>query len=108
MIIIGINKTISTSKIKKIIVIRKNRSEKGNRDELLGSKPHSKGDDFSRSTIVFFDNIEAIIIVIIEIHKIIIDIVIKDNIIYINLFNPYDWKSYILYILYKFIYLINK
>ncbi|KAF8480536.1 hypothetical protein F5888DRAFT_1787188 [Russula emetica] len=47
--IIGISKTISTSKIKKIIVIKKNRKEKGIRDDLLGSNPHSKGEHFSRS-----------------------------------------------------------
>lgn len=47
--IIGNNKTISTSKIKKIIVIKKNRKEKGRRDELFGSNPHSKGEFFSRS-----------------------------------------------------------
>jgi hypothetical protein len=40
---------ISTSKIKKIIVIKKNFNEKGNRDEDIGSNPHSKGELFSRS-----------------------------------------------------------
>jgi hypothetical protein len=40
---------ISTSKIKKIIAIKKNRRENGKRDELKGSNPHSKGDIFSRS-----------------------------------------------------------
>ena len=45
----GITKTISISKIIKIIPSRKNRSENGRRAELLGSKPHSKGDVFSRS-----------------------------------------------------------
>jgi hypothetical protein len=39
---------ISTSKIKKITVIRKNRIEKGRRDGKAASKPHSKGDGFSR------------------------------------------------------------
>lgn len=42
-------RAISTSKIKKIIAIKKNRKEKGNRDEFKGSNPHSKGDIFSRS-----------------------------------------------------------
>lgn len=37
----GSNKVISTSKIKKITAIRKNRSEKGRRADLLGSNPHS-------------------------------------------------------------------
>lgn len=39
--IIGSNRVISTSKIKKITAIRKNRKEKGNRAEFLGSNPHS-------------------------------------------------------------------
>lgn len=47
--IIGNIRAISTSKIKKIIAIKKNRKEKGNRDEFSGSNPHSKGDIFSRS-----------------------------------------------------------
>ena len=43
--------TISTSKIKKTIVIRKNRKEKGTRTDEFKSKPHSKGVDFSRSAV---------------------------------------------------------
>lgn len=46
-IIIGKINTISTSKIKKIIVIKKNRIDKGNRDLLIGSNPHSNGVNFS-------------------------------------------------------------
>lgn len=49
IIIIGKIKAISTSKIKKIIVIKKNCKEKGRRDEEKGSNPHSKGEFFSRS-----------------------------------------------------------
>jgi len=41
-------KTISISKTKKITARRKNRVEKGIRAEFLGSKPHSKGELFSR------------------------------------------------------------
>lgn len=40
--------TISTSKIRKRIVTRKNRREKGIRALLRGSNPHSKGVSFSR------------------------------------------------------------
>lgn len=43
------------SKIKKMIAIRKNRIENGIRDEFLGSKPHSKGEVFSRSRMVFLE-----------------------------------------------------
>lgn len=59
IIIIGKIKAISTSKIKKIMAIKKNRRENGRREELLGSKPHSNGEHFSRSVIDFFDNREA-------------------------------------------------
>jgi hypothetical protein len=82
IIIIGKINAISTSKIKKIIVIKKNRIEKGNREEFIGSNPHSKGDVFSRSFIVFFDNKEAKIITIIAIIITIIDIIYKVIIIY--------------------------
>jgi hypothetical protein len=51
MIVIGKRSAISTSKIRKITAIRKNRNENGNRAELFGSNPHSKGEDFSRSSI---------------------------------------------------------
>lgn len=47
--IIGKIKAISTSKIKKITVIKKKCKEKGIRADDLGSNPHSNGDDFSRS-----------------------------------------------------------
>lgn len=46
-------KAISMSKIKKIKVVIKKRSEKGLRAFLKGEKPHSKGVIFSRSLIDF-------------------------------------------------------
>ncbi len=80
--IIGRIKAISTSKIKKIIVIRKNRSENGSREDDFGSNPHSNGDAFSRSTRVFFERIEANSITTTEIN-IIIELIVKiDKIIY--------------------------
>jgi hypothetical protein len=96
IIIIGKISAISTSKIKKIIVIRKNRIEKGNREEFIGSNPHSKGEVFSRSFIVFLERSEAKVITTIEIIKMINDIKYKVIIIYTKNFSPYDWKSYIL------------
>lgn len=45
-------RAISISKTRKITARRKNRSEKGIRAELFGSNPHSKGEDFSRSTVL--------------------------------------------------------
>lgn len=65
----GINNVISISKIKKIIAIKKNCIEKGNRGDEDGSNPHSKGEFFSRSKIVFFDNSVANNITINEIKK---------------------------------------
>lgn len=47
---IGIRRTISMSKTMKIIASRKNRVENGIRAVLLGSNPHSNGEDFSRSS----------------------------------------------------------
>jgi len=51
----GRSSVISTSKIKKMTATKKNRREKGRRADLLGSKPHSKGEIFSRSREVFFE-----------------------------------------------------
>ena len=45
----GTNRTISISNTIKIIANKKNRIENGIRALWLGSNPHSKGDDFSRS-----------------------------------------------------------
>jgi hypothetical protein len=97
IITIGKIKAISTSKIRKIIAIIKNRIEKGRREELDGSNPHSKGDLFSRSIKAFFDKRDANNITIIEINKTIYAIIITEKIIYTKyLFSPFDWKSNIL------------
>lgn len=97
--IIGRINVISTSKIKKIIAMRKNRRENGNREDDLGSNPHSNGEHFSRSINDFLDKMVEIFIIIIEIVRIKEDIIII-IIIYTNN-RPYDWKSNILFILYK-------
>lgn len=47
---IGRIKATSISNTKKITTTIKNFKQKGNREILLGSKPHSKGEDFSLST----------------------------------------------------------
>lgn len=99
---IGKIRAISTSKIKKITVIKKKCNENGIRAEDLGSNPHSNGDDFSRSENDFFDSIIANIIIILAINIINKKIFIINMIIYIKLsFKPFDWKSNILNILYK-------
>lgn len=83
LIISGINRVISTSKIKKITAIKKNCNEKGNRDLVFGSNPHSNGLLFSRSLKVFFDNSDAMIIIT-RTKVIIVNPIIIINIIYTN------------------------
>lgn len=55
LIIDGKIKTISTSKIRKIIVIKKNCIENGAREEHFWSNPHSNEESFSRSNKDFFE-----------------------------------------------------
>lgn len=83
--IIGKINAISTSKIRKITVIKKKCNEKGMRADDLGSNPHSKGEHFSRSKCDFFDKIIDKNIIIFE--RIMMIIVIKKIkiIIYIKL-----------------------
>lgn len=67
----GIIKAISTSKIKKIIVIRKKCNENGKREEDFWSNPHSKAEIFSRSKLFFLEIIIHNIIIIFAIIKMI-------------------------------------
>ena len=91
----GKSSVISTSKIKKITAIKKKRREKGKRADPLGSNPHSKGEFFSRSIIVFLAKIDdnsITTVLIIKINK-----VEKDaKIIIFSEVRPTDWKSVIL------------
>jgi hypothetical protein len=52
---IGNSSAISTSKIIKITTIKKNRDENGSGAEFFGSNPHSNGELFSRSSLIFFE-----------------------------------------------------
>lgn len=79
-------RAISTSKIKKIIAIKKKRIEKGKRDEFIGLNPHSKGESFSRSINFFLPKIVDSIITIKAIIKIIHAVINKFKIIYIKIF----------------------
>lgn len=99
--IVGKIRAISTSKIKKIIAIKKNRKEKGKRAEFIGSNPHSKGEDFSRSITAFLDKTEAKPITTLLIIKITVPIIKTKKITYTKIFRPHNWKSCILFILYK-------
>jgi hypothetical protein len=58
----GRSRAISTSEIRKITAMRKNRNENGNRADLFGSKPHSNGDLFLSLQYFFFDNSDVNII----------------------------------------------
>jgi hypothetical protein len=98
----GNNRVISTSKIKKIIAIKKKCNEKGRRADDFGSKPHSKGDLFSRSIKDFFETKFTIIININIKNLRKIEIEIKIIIIY-TINRSFDWKSNIIFILYKYL-----
>ena len=93
---------ISTSKIIKIIVTIKKCKEKGIRADDLGSNPHSNGEDFSRSLLVFFDKINEIFITMKLTVKIAEDTINVIKITYIKIFKLFNWKLNILFILYKF------
>lgn len=90
--IIGIKSVISTSKIKKINLIRKKWILKGGRLLEIGSNPHSKGDIFSRSWNVFLDMKKFMNIKIIEIIINMNEYNIIIIIIYINWFKFFNWK----------------
>lgn len=72
---IGIKRVISTSKIKKIKATKKKWREKGRRDILFGSNPHSNAEFISRENIFFspineFNTIKTIEIIMLIINKI--------------------------------------
>jgi hypothetical protein len=79
----GSKMAISTSKIRKMIAIMKNRREKGIRDVENGENPHSKGEVFSRSKLVFFPKRVAVMIIARAIIKIIVN-----NLIIISISSP--------------------
>lgn len=92
----GNSSAISTSKIMKITAIRKNRDENGSRAEFLGSKPHSNGDLFSRSSFIFFDNSVVNTIMTDDSRIVIVAVVTIISIIYLVFHKFLDWKSSIL------------
>jgi hypothetical protein len=80
---IGSSSAISTSKIMKITAIKKNRDEKGSRGEFFGSNPHSNGDLFSRSSLIFFEISVASTIIADDNRMVIVAVVIIISIIYL-------------------------
>ena len=78
----GRSNVISTSKIRKITAIRKNRRENGIRADPFGSNPHSKGEFFSRSLIVFLERKEDTIISALAIIKITIINIQRERIVF--------------------------
>ena len=105
---IGSNKVISTSKIRKIKAIKKNRKEKGSRADFLGSNPHSYGEFFSRSIMVFLARIEDKNITTEAIKKVSKEIVEINRIIFSKVYRLSDWKSDILYYIKKINLLISR
>jgi hypothetical protein len=82
LIIIGKINTISTSKIKKIIAIKKKWREKGIRLGDWGSNPHSNGEFFSRSNWDFLaKKIDTVIIKLV--------IIMNINLMYLIIFIIY-------------------
>lgn len=97
----GSKRVISTSKTRKITAIRKNRREKGSRADPLGSNPHSKGEFFSRSAIVFLAKTDDKIITTVAMIRTIITKRDANKIIFLGRTKLVDWKSTVLYILEK-------
>jgi hypothetical protein len=52
---IGNNSAISTSKIIQITAIKKDHDVKCGHEEFFGRNPHSNGDSFSRSSLIFLE-----------------------------------------------------
>jgi hypothetical protein len=101
----GSSSAISTSKIMKITAMRKNRDEKGSRAEFFGSNPHSNGDLFSRSSLIFFEISVANIIMADDNRRVIIAAAKIISIIYLAFHKFLDWKSSILSCIRQIIYL---
>jgi len=80
----------------KIAVIRKNRDENGSRAEFFGSNPHSNGDLFSRSSLIFFEIKVASTIMAVDSKMVTVAVVIIINIICLVFHRFLDWKSSIL------------
>jgi len=88
--------------MRKITAIRKNRRENGRRADPLGSNPHSKGEFFSRSEIVFLAKIVETNITAMARKRMIIIIIDENRIIFLGKTKPTDWKSIALFILEKY------
>jgi len=93
---IGSSSAISTSKIMKITAIKKNRDEKGSRAEFFGSNPHSNGDLFSRSSLIFFEIRVVSTITADDNRMVTVAVVMVISIIYLVFHKFLDWKSSIL------------
>jgi hypothetical protein len=87
MIVTGRSGAISTPNIRKITAIKKNRNENVSRSDLLGSKPHSNGELFSRSSIFFFHRIVINIIIVVGRNRVVIISVVVILIIYLSITN---------------------
>jgi hypothetical protein len=77
----------------KITAIKKNRDKKVSRAEFFGSNPHSNGDLFSRSSLIFFETCVASTIISDDNKVVTIAVVIIISIIYLVFHKFLDWKS---------------
>lgn len=97
----GSSRVISTSKIKKIKAIKKKRSENGNRADPWGSNPHSNGEFFSRSLIIFLLSVEERSMMTREISEIKMVVSVVVIITFSESFRLIGWRPIILNILKK-------
>jgi len=101
----GNKSAISTSKIIKITAIRKNRDEKGSCAEFFGSNPHSNGELFSRSSLIFFEINVVNIIIVADSKMVIVAVVIINIIIYLVFTNFLIGSQVYYFVLDKLFYL---
>jgi hypothetical protein len=100
---IGNSSAISTSKIMKITAVKNNGDEKSSRADFFRSNPHSKGDLFSRSSLILFEiNVNiimaddnkkvtiAVVIIIITIYLVFTNFLIGSQ-VYFSLINIYQY-----------------
>ena len=90
---IGNNSAISTSKIMEITAIKKIRDENYSRADFFSSNPHSNGNLFSRTSLIFFENNVVNSIIAIDNEIVTVAVVLIINITYLVFHKFLDWKS---------------
>jgi len=95
IMVIGIGNisAISIFKIMEITAIKKNRDENGSCAEFFSSNPHSNGNIFSRSSLIFFEINVVNTIIDFDNKMVTVAVVIIINITYLVSHKFLDWKS---------------